>query len=470
MTEQLVAGVDSSTQSCKVLLVDPADGRVLDQGQSPHPDGTEVAPAAWYEALRTATGAVRGHLDDVAAVAVAGQQHGMVALDAHGSVVRDALLWNDVRSAPQARRLADELGARAWVDAVGSVPIHSLTVSKLAWLAENEPEHADRVADVLLPHDWLTWQLLGGAQGDAEKVTDRSEASGTGYWSADEDRYREDLLAHAFGRVVGVPRVLAPSGSAGRTPAGTLVGPGLGDNAAAALGLGLRPGEVAVSLGTSGAVFASADDVTPDPSGELNRFADGQGRLLPLSCTMNAARVLGAVAQMVGEDLAGLERLQGEAAPDADGLVLLPYLDGERTPALPEAAGSLHGMRRGSMTPANVARAGVLGMLCGIADALDVLRRNGVHVESAVLVGGAARSAAVRGAAPDVFGVPVSVPRPAEYVALGAARQAAWVLSGDAEPPEWDREVLSEHEPTGADWGAQVRERYAGVRRQVHGV
>ncbi len=456
-----VAGVDSSTQSCKVVTVDPETGRILSLDQAPHPDGTEVDPQVWWDALHQLSAEMPG----ADAVAIAGQQHGMVTLDDQGRSVRPALLWNDVRSAPQATALTEQLGRQAWVDAVGSVPIPSLTVTKLAWLREQEPDLAEQVARVVLPHDWLTWRLLDCPD---EPSTDRSEASGTGYWSATTGEYRLDLLELAFGRTIGVPRVLAPDEAAGRTARGTIVGPGLGDNAAAALGLGLRPGETVVSLGTSGAVFATAAEAKPDPSGELNRFADGEGRLLPLSCTMNAARVLGAVARALGTDLAGMERLQAQAPPDADGAILLPYLDGERTPSLPEAAGSLHGLRRSTMTPEHLARAGVLGMLCGLADALDAVRRSGVSVEQILLIGGAAQSAAVRAAAPEIFGVPVVVPEPAEYVALGAARQAAWVASGDERPPHWERRVLAEIAPGGDGWGAQVRERYAAYRQQMY--
>jgi xylulokinase len=456
-----VAGVDSSTQSCKVVTVDPSTGRVLSLDQAPHPDGTEIDPQLWWEALQR----VSDEVPTASAVAVAGQQHGLVTLDAQGNTVRPALLWNDVRSAPQARALTEQLGRDAWVEAVGSVPIPSITVTKLAWMREREPQLADRVAQVLLPHDWLTWRLLGSPEAT---TTDRSEASGTGYWSATTGDYRMDLLELAFGRTVGVPRVLAPSEPAGRTARGTVVGPGLGDNAAAALGLGLRAGETVVSLGTSGAVFASAADAEPDPSGELNRFADGEGQLLPLSCTMNAARVLGAVATALGTDLAGMERLQAQAPLDADGAILLPYLDGERTPSLPEASGSLHGLRRSTMTPEHVARAGVLGMLCGLADALDAVRRSGVPVEQVLLIGGAAQSQAVRSAAPEIFGVPVVVPEPGEYVALGAARQAAWVESGSDEPPVWERRVAAEIAPSGEGWGQQVRERYAAYRHQLY--
>jgi len=455
----VVAGVDSSTQSVKVVYCDASSGEVLETSTAPHPDGSSVDPRAWTTALESIL-----DLDGVAAVSVAGQQHGLVTVDAAGEPVRDALLWNDLRSAPQAVALTAELGAQSWADRVGSAPLASLTITKLAWLAQHEPELASRVEAVLLPHDWLTWQLRGRPVGDY--VTDRSDASGTGYFSSDDDRYLEDVLRLAFGRVPQLPRVLGPVEPAGSTPSGVVVGPGAGDNAAAALGLGLSDGELAVSLGTSGAAFASATNVTPTVG--LNRFADATGRLLPLSCTLNAARVLTSSAELLGVDLDSWESLASSAPLDADGLILLPYLDGERTPDLPDARGSLHGLTRSTMTPAHVARAALLGMLCGLADAVDVVRNAGVPVESVVLIGGAAASGAVRAAAADIFGVPVEVPEPAQYVALGAARQAAWVLAGSAEPPAWPRPLANRLEPSGDVWADRVRAGYAEARGALY--
>lgn len=460
-----VAGIDSSTQSCKVLVVDPETGAIVRSGTAAHPDGTEVDPAYWWDALGQASTAA--DLTGVRAMSVAGQQHGMVALDHAGEVVRPALLWNDVRSADQARAMVERMGAQAWADAVGSVPLAAFTVTKLAWLAEQEPEHAAATASVVLPHDWLTWRLLDRS---SDPTTDRSDASGTGYWSAATNEYRHDLAEQALGHAVALPRVLAPNAAAGTTRDGMALGAGAGDNAGAALGLGLRPGEVAVSLGTSGTLFAATEQPTHDGTGIVAGFADATGGHLPLVCTLNAARVLTATAAMLGTDLAGLDALASQADPDAGGLVLLPYLDGERTPNLPTAAGSLHGLRRANMTPENLARAAVLGLLCGLADALDAMSANGIRADQVLLIGGASKSAAVRAVAPDIFGIPAVVPAEAEYVALGAARQAAWVLSGSTEPPIWKRDVLAEAAPTGTDWGPVVRDRYSATRLTAYGI
>src|SRR6266566_1345876 len=448
-----VGGVDSSTQACKVVVVDTDSGSVARSGRAPHPDGTEVDPEAWWQALQAAGD---GLLDGVSAISVAGQQHGMVALDGRGEVVRPALLWNDTRSAGDARDLVAELGAQSWADAVGSVPVASFTVTKLRWLARNEPGSADRTQSVLLPHDWLTWRLLDRPEVPA---TDRGDASGTGYWSPRTGDYRPDLVEAAFGRELRLPRVLSPADIAGRTSDGMVVAAGTGDNMGAALGLGLAPSEVAISIGTSGVVSALHGDPVSDPTGYVTGFCDATGRFLPLACTLNAARVLTAAAAMLDVDLAELGRLALAAAPGAGGLTLLPYLDGERTPNLPSATGALLGLTRTNTEPQNLARAAVEGLLCSLADGLDALRAAGIEFDRGLLLGGGSRSAAVAALAPDILGLTVVRPTPDEYVALGAARQAAWALSGSKEPPAWPREA-----------GEEIRHRYGRHRRELHGV
>ncbi|HEY7143206.1 MAG TPA: xylulokinase [Streptosporangiaceae bacterium] len=470
----LVAGVDSSTQSCKVVIRDARTGALARSGQAAHPPGTEVDPARWRDAL-TAALAAAGGLDEVAAVSVAGQQHGMVCLDAAGEVVRPALLWNDMRSAAAAADLVAELGGgdqargrAAWAAAAGSVPTASFTVTKLRWLAEHEPAAMARTAAVCLPHDWLTWRLAGGGSLDGLR-TDRGEASGTGYWSPAGGCYRPDLLRLAAGRCPAVPRVLGPAEQAGELaghgPAGSgpRLGPGTGDNAAAALGLGAQAGDVVVSIGTSGTVFAVSAVPAADPSGAIAGFADASGQFLPLVCTLNAARVLTAAAALLRMGLSRLSACALAARPGAGGLTLLPYLEGERTPDRPGATAELHGLTGSNASPENLARAAVEGMLCGLADGLDAIRAAGVPVRRILLIGGGARSQAVRRIAPAVFGVPVDVPAAAEYVADGAARQAAWALAGTPGPPSWRTGRTRRYE---ADPQPVVRARYAAVRGQ----
>lgn len=487
----LVAGVDSSTQSCKVTVLDAQSGVLVREGRASHPDGTEVHPDRWWRALAEAIDDAGG-LADVDALSVAGQQHGMVLLDRGGNVVRPALLWNDTRSAAAAAALIDEVGAEDFALRTGLVPVASFTVTKVRWVRDNEPERVARVAAVALPHDWLSWRLRGYGPAGASPLgpdldaltTDRSDASGTGYWSPASGSYDLDLFRLAFGRdarearqqaeaagaarasaapaaggAVILPRVLAAGEAAGRVHprcfagsnagadtdtggdagagkrAEILLGAGAGDNAAAALGLGARPGDVVASVGTSGTVFAVASKAGHDPSGTVAGFADAGGDYLPIAVTLNAARVLSSMAALLDVGFDELSRLALDAAPGADGVVLVPYFEGERTPNLPHAKASLHGLSIASATRSNIARAAIEGMLCGLSGGLAALQALGYPARRLLLIGGAVQNPAVQKIASQVFDLPVVVPSPGEYVARGAAAQAAWALTGAR--PDW---------------------------------
>ncbi len=316
----LVVGVDSSTQSTKVEARDLDTGAVVARGSAPHPPTeppvSEQDPTAWWEALVTAMGQLGEHRSEICAIAVAGQQHGLVLLDELGQAVRPAKLWNDTTSAGAAAELVDKLGAPAWAGACGSVPVAAFTVSKLAWVARHEPEALEHARRVMLPHDYLTWRLTG------RHVTDRGDASGTGWFDPAEDRYRPELLGTVVDDpeawIERLPEVVGPESQAGELspdaaehlglPPGIPVGPGTGDNMAAALGLGLRTGDLALSLGTSGTVYAVSPVGTADPSGLVAGFADAAGAFLPLVCTLNATKVTDTVAAWMGTDARGLER------------------------------------------------------------------------------------------------------------------------------------------------------------------
>ena len=437
-----VAGVDSSTQSCKVVICDPLTGRIVREGRAPHPEGSEVAPQAWWDAFLEAV-RVAGGLDDVRALSVGGQQHGMVCLDSQGEVIRPALLWNDTRSAGAAEELTcergdgdRERGARWWAQATGLVPVASFTVTKLRWLADNEPENARKIAAICLPHDWLSWKIRGAfeAVGLEGLCTDRSDASGTGYMDRADAVYRREILAQALrisveeAEGIILPKICEPMEAMGcGDPAqgwGEIaIGPGCGDNAGAALGVGLGVGQALLSLGTSGVVAVVSETPVEDPSGQVAGFADASGHWLPLACTLNASRILDAVGAMSG---LGYEELDEAAlsVPDAGGLRLVPYFEGERTPNLPDATARLEGMTLKNSTCAHLARAGVEGLLAHMRFALECVRELGVPIEKVLVVGGGARSRAVQSLAPEFLGVSVEFPEAAEYVALGAARQA----------------------------------------------
>ncbi|MEU3790180.1 xylulokinase [Streptomyces fructofermentans] len=426
----LVVGVDTSTQSTKVLVVDAATGEVVARGQAPHTvstgAGRESDPRQWWEALSEALHQCGDAAREAAAVSVGGQQHGLVTLDDRGAPVRPALLWNDVRSAPQARRLVEELGgAKAWAERTGIVPAASFTVTKWAWLAEHEPESVRATAAVRLPHDYLTERLTGLG------TTDRGDVSGTGWWASGTETYDESILAHVGLDPALLPRVGRPGEVVGTVrdngelpfSKGTLVAPGTGDNAAAALGLGLLPGTPVLSLGTSGTVYAVSTRRPSDPTGTVAGFADARGDWLPLACTLNCTLAVDRVAALLGIDR--------EAVEPGTSVTLLPYLDGERTPDLPRASGLLHGLRHDT-TPGQLLQAAYDGAVHSLLGALDlVLDEDADRSAPLLLIGGGARGRAWQETVRRLSGRPVQVPEAGELVALGAAAQAAGVLTGE---------------------------------------
>ena len=438
------------------------------RGSRPHvttqPPRSEQDPAGWWEAFEGAWS--DAGVPDVAAIAVAGQQHGMVALDADLHVIRPAKLWNDTESAADAAWLLEQLdgGAAAWAEACGSVPVAAFTVTKLSWLHRKEPESWDRLAHVVLPHDWLTSRLTD------RLVTDRGDASGTGYWSPHTGTYRWDLLGivdaeRDWSSVV--PDVLAPL-----EPAGTwrraVVAPGTGDNMAAALGVGLRPGDVAISIGTSGTVYAVSDHPTADPSGAVAGFADATGPLPPAGLHAQRDEGHGGRPRVCSMSTTARSTTSCSIrAPGAHGLTLLPYLDGERTPNRPDATGVLAGLRT-DVARADLARAAVEGVVCGLLDGLDALSAFAPCDGRLVVVGGGARSAGYRAVLADLAGREVVVPRADEHVAAGACVQAAAVLTG-TEPAEiadsWGLRAGEVVEPgPGSTDAEQVRASYASLR------
>lgn len=462
---QIIAGVDSSTQSVKVVIRDAHTGEFIRQGRASHPDGTEIDPQLWKVALETATKDAGG-LDGVAAMSIAGQQHGMVALNSEGEVIRPALLWNDTRSAHAAQDLNREQGGDQEIaKKTGSVLVASFTASKLRWMADNEPENAAKVAAIALPHDWLSWQLQGGRD-FAQLFTDRSDASGTGYFDPTTSLYREDILhlalRHKF--EVTLPKIIAPEQFGGTTQSGIPIAAGAGDNAGAALGLQAQPGDVVISLGTSGTAFAVSDTPTHDASGAVAGFADATGRFLPLVCTLNAARILDAATRILGKSHDEVAALALSSVAGAHGLTLLPYFEGERTPNRPDATGVFAGMNLNNSNPADIARAMIEGMLCGLTDAVEALMRLGVTVNRILIIGGAAKNPAIPIIASALMGREVVLPPAGEYVADGAGKQAAWALLG--EMPQWDLGEVSHHQtkPTPA-----VMEKYRTVRDNTAG-
>ena len=386
----------------------------------------------------------------------------MVALDEVGTPVRDALLWNDTRSAGAARDLVDEMGGpQACADAIGSVLVASFTSTKLRWLRDHEPANAERVRRVLLPHDFVSQHL--SAPG-TDPFTDRGDASGTGYFATREGSWRPDLLEQALGHAAALPRLVAPGTVAAHTTNGAVIAGGTGDNMGAALGMDLQPGDVLVSVGTSGVASAVSTTAVADGTGVVTGFADASGGFLPMVTTMNAAGILDLQARWLGVDHDGLADLALESTAGAGGVTVLPYYGGERTPNRPDAVGTWTGLRP-TTTRADLARAAYEALLCSLADAVDrLVQATGEQPTRLLMVGGATRSAALRALAPAILGRAVAFPPSAEYVALGAARQAAWALAGTAVPPTWQQPetTVVDAEPT-----PHVREAYADLRART---
>ena len=460
-----VAGIDVSTQSCKVAIRRVTDGGLVRQGYAYHPPGTEVDPHAWLQALHQAA-TQAGGLRDVTAISVAGQQHGLIALDARGEVIRPAILWNDRRTVSAVASLLSDLTPAEWAAAVGVAPVTSLTIAMLRWLTDHEPENARRIAAIALPHDWITWKLSGSHSLD-DLTTDRSEASGTGYFDPSTNIYRRDLLALALRRQradnIVLPRVLKPA-EQGHLVDSNLVrnaylAPGAGDNASAAFALELAPGDVMISMGTSGVVSAVSDRPIHDPEGLVAGFADATGSYLPLTAMLNCAQVFANTAAVLGADLSRFGELALQGEPAAGGMTMLPFFVGERTPHFPEATGSLIGLTARNFSRTNLARAAIEGVLCGLRYGLEGLRRVGIQTRRILLVGGVARSPAVQTIASAVLECPILVTEVGEYVALGAARQAAWMIGHEEHPPAWPAPPPTLHtaDPTPETWELYLR-------------
>lgn len=433
MAGTLVAGVDCSTQSTKVLVIDTATGQVVGEGRAAHEILTaggrsETHPGVWWEALAVALDRT-GRAADVDALAVGAQQHGLVLLDAEGEPLRPAVLWNDIRSAEVVPGLLSALGgAQAWAGLTGSVPVASFTVTTLAWLRRREPEVVRRARAIRLPHDYLTERLTGRG------VTDRGDASGTGWWSPFTGQYVDEVLGLPEVAVDPrfLPEVLAPSEPAGEVTAaaaaelglrpGTRVAAGTGDNMAAALGIGMGPGVPVLSLGTSGTAYAVSATPTADASGVVAGFADADGGYLPLVCTLNCTLAVDRFAGWLGLD-------REDAAPET-ACVVLPYLDGERTPDLPLATGTVVGLDHAT-TPQQILRAAYEGAAASLLAGLEAIAGCGATIEDEaplVLVGGGAKGATWREVIGRLSGRDLLIPAAQELVALGAAVQATALL------------------------------------------
>ena len=436
-------GIDCGTQSTKVVLRDQSTGAVVAVGRAPHEiverdDGTrEQDPAWWIEALRVAVrDAIRGERFEIGGIGVSGQQHGLVCLDDRDLPVRPAKLWNDTSTSAECDELTRKLGGESRVLAlVGNLILPGYTAPKIAWLAAREPESYARTARMCLPHDYLNLWLTG------RFVTEYGDASGTAYFDVRSRHYSDVVLAAIDGRrdwkrtlpelapsisVVGALR--REAAEALGLNAGIPVSAGGGDNMCAAIGCDIvTAGPVAVSLGTSGTVFAYRAEPAIDPLGEAAAFCDSTGGWLPLAATLNCTSATEWARELFEMSHAEVDAALAERG--TSGPVFLPYLSGERTPNRPQAAGILAGLRpdHGRDT---IVRAVVEGVTFGLEYAMEALRRARVAPAEVTLIGGGAASDAWAQLCADIFELPVVRPSIGEAAASGAARQAQWAVDG----------------------------------------
>ncbi len=445
MAERLYIGIDSGTQGTKgVVLSAESQALVAESyhryglienergGREQHPDTWIKACEKVLSELLAAPGvspaAVRG-------IGVSGQQHGMVALDGDGQVIRPAKLWCDTETAGQCATITRRAGGeQAVLAAICNQVAAGFTASKILWLREHEPEHYERLATVLLPHDYINYWLTGNL------VAEFGDASGTAYFDVANRCWSEPLLEaiDPSGKLkTCLPEFVAADAPAGRLrpelcerfglPADAVVSSGGGDNMMAAIGTGnVAPGVVTASLGTSGTIYAYADQPVLDAGGELAAFCSSSGGWLPLVCTMNVTVATELTRSLFGLNLEELNRLATSAPVGAEGMILLPYFNGERTPPLPGATANLGGLTSLNLNPANICRAAMEGATFGLRYGLDVLRRNGIEPRQIRLTGGGAKSGLWRQLTADIFNCEVVCLQQEEAGAAGAALQALW--------------------------------------------
>ncbi len=445
MSDQLFIGIDSGTQGTKGVVFSREDGRILAEAYTDHQlienigGRREQEPGWWIEACTTVIGRLLKQSsvskDMICAIGISGQQHGMVPLDARGEVIRPAKLWCDTETAPQCDQITKNIGSpEKVIELIGNSVAAGFTASKILWLKQHEPQSYERLATVLLPHDYINYWLTG------EKKTEFGDASGTAYFDVKTRTWSEVILnaIDNSGKLQQCLPELIPSDS----PAGNirseiaeqfdlnpdvLVSSGGGDNMMAAIGTGnVSPGSVTTSLGTSGTIYSYSDVPIIDPNGELAAFCSSSGGWLPLVCTMNVTVSTELTRNLLGRSLADLNQLASSAPPGAEGILLLPYFNGERTPALPNATAGFFGLTSTNYNAANMARSSMEGATLGLRYGLEVLKQQGLTPTEVRLIGGGAKSPLWRQMVADVFNCPVVCPESSEAGAVGAALQAMW--------------------------------------------
>ncbi|MDR9753387.1 xylulokinase [Pseudomonas sp. SZMC_28357] len=446
--QQLFLGIDCGTQGTKAIILDASSGQVLGLGSAPHSmisaanGRREQDPAQWLEAFALATrrALLAANVDGqhILGVGVSGQQHGLVLLDDQGQVLRPAKLWCDTETTPENDTLLKHLGGESGsLERLGVVIAPGYTVSKLLWTKEQHPEVFARIGAILLPHDYLNFWLTG------RRCSEYGDASGTGYFNVRTRQWDLQLLCDidpsgrlqaALPELIDAHEAVGPllpsiAEHLGINP-NAIVSSGGGDNMMGAIGTGnIQPGAITMSLGSSGTVYAYDDQPRVSPDASVATFCSSSGGWLPLICTMNLTNATGAIRELLDLDIEQFNALVEQAPIGAEGVCMLPFLNGERVPALPHATGSLHGLTMTNLTRANLCRAVVEGTTFGLRYGLDLLRQNGLQSRSIRLTGGGSKSPVWRQIVADIMNTPVVCTEQSEAAALGAAIQAAWCRS-----------------------------------------
>ncbi|HTD85543.1 MAG TPA: xylulokinase [Candidatus Binatia bacterium] len=440
----LVLGIDSGTQSTKVVVVDARDGKVLASGSQAYdllpnlpPGAKEQHPHTWRDAtaaaMRQALRQAKASGSEVKAIGVSGQQHGFVPLDSGGQVIRPAKLWCDTSTIAECDEIIEKLGGlKGAIKAVGNAILPGFTAPKILWLKKHEPKNYAQLATVLLPHDYLNFWLTG------EKKMEYGDASGTGLLDVRKRKWSEAAINAIDPELQSkLPDLIPSEQPVGRLQVATakqmdlspdiLVSAGGGDNMMGAIGTGnTKAGVITASFGTSGTIYACADKPVVDPIGEIAAFCDSTNRWLPLLCTMNVTVATELMRNYLGWTHEKLDHTIARVPPGCKGLMLLPYLEGERTPNVPAGTGVFLGVNQRTWLAEHFARAAMEGVTLGMNYGLRRLEELGVKPTQIRATGGGAKARSWRQIMADVFNAEVVTLKVTEGAAYGAALQAYW--------------------------------------------
>src|SRR6266446_6656819 len=481
----LLLGIDSGTQSTKVLVVDAKDGKVIASAAQEYdlipnlgPGAKEQHPHTWREAtasgIRRALRQARAVAPEVKAIGVSGQQHGFVPLDTDGEVIRPAKLWCDTSTAAECDEITERLGGmKKAIRAVGNAVLPGYTAPKILWLKKHEPKNYQRLATVLLPHDYLNFWLTG------EKVMEYGDASGTALLEVRKRKWSSEVLAAIDPELAGkLPPLIRSDKPAGKLQAstaklldlnpGVLVSAGGGDNMMGAIGTGnTRAGVITASFGTSGTIYACAEKPVIDPQGEIAAFCDSTNRWLPLLCTMNVTVATELVRHDFAMNVKTFDATVARAKPGADGLILLPYLEGERTPNVPDGTGVFCGVTPKTFAAEHFARAAMEGVTLGMNYGLRRLEELGVKPKQIRATGGGANSKVWRQIMADIFNTQVVTLKVSEGAAYGAALQALWCWRLEQGEKVKISEITDQFVEVNTGETAQPRQREVEVYREL---